>query len=485
MKIKTWLLLSYLIVMILPLGAAYGLFAWINSYHQDQNVEEYFQKWTELQTIITIVDDPALYKLGLEHEQLNELTGAHTAIELHSKDGYLLYTSNPLLATVQSFESKENLYKSLYEFEQSYRSYTYRAPVFFSKELVGFYEVKLARAEWVNGVSNRTWFVVAFFVAIVIGIFIGVALLVNRKLNQRLAHLMQQMKVFAEHGEVRQIEQQNDEIGELAASFDKMRQQIEAARDKIAQEQREKEYMIASISHDLKTPLTSIRAYAESLGNDHDLTAAQQREYREVIVQKANYMKQMLDDLLMYTLLQSPSYEIELVEVEGSEFFDMLVSDYEPLCTEKEITLQTFCEVDGVYAVNPKQLLRVADNLMSNAMKHSKINGEIVLAAVSAQYLPKDIMSFAKSLFSEQDGMYFIVQNSGVGIAPEELAFVFEPLYQTDTARTKKEDTGTGLGLSITKRIIEKHGGTVQIASEINCGTCVVCWLPTTKRIGD
>jgi hypothetical protein len=78
MKIKTWLLLSYLIVMILPLGAAYGLFAWINSYHQDQNVEEYFQKWTELQAIITFVDDPALYKLGLEYKQLNELTGAHT-----------------------------------------------------------------------------------------------------------------------------------------------------------------------------------------------------------------------------------------------------------------------------------------------------------------------------------------------------------------------------------------------------------------------
>lgn len=94
-------------------------------------------------------------------------------------------------------------------------------------------------------------------------------------------------------------------------------------------------------------------------------------------------------------------------------------------------------------------------------------------------------MPLATSLFSKQDGMYFIVQNSGVGIAPEALEFVFEPLYQTDIARTKKEDTGTGLGLSITKRMIEKHGGTVQIASEKNSGTCVVCWLPTTKRIGE
>lgn len=485
MKIKTWLLLSYIIVMLLPLGAAYGLFAWINAYHQDRNVEEYFLKWTELQAILPIVEDPALYQFGIEYEQLDALTDAHTAIELYSKDGYLLYTSNPLRKTVQSLEAKENLYKNLYVFDQSYRSFTYRAPVFSAKELVGFYEVKLARAEWVDGVTNRTWFVVVLFVVFISGIFLVVVMLVNHKLNRRLAHLMRQMKIFAEHGTVEQIEQQNDEIGELAASFDEMRQQIEAARDNLAQEQREKAYMIASISHDLKTPLTSIRAYAESLGNEQNLPVSRQKEYQEVIIQKAHYMQQMLDDLLMYTLLQSPSYEIELVEVEGSEFFEMLVSDYEPLCLERKITLHTFCEVEGVYAVNPKQLLRVADNLMSNAMKHTKKNGEIILAAVSPQYVPEEIMPFATSLFSKQDGIYFIVQNSGIGIAPEALAFVFEPLYQTDTARTKKEDTGTGLGLSITKRMIEKHGGTVQIASEKNSGTCVVCWLPTTKRIGE
>ncbi|RKJ23643.1 sensor histidine kinase, partial [Butyricicoccus sp. 1XD8-22] len=140
-------------------------------------------------------------------------------------------------------------------------------------------------------------------------------------------------------------------------------------------EQREKEYMIATISHDLKTPLTSISAYAESLFSERELTIKERDEYRQIIMEKAQYMKQMIDDLLMYTLLQSPSYEMEFVEVEGNEFFDMLVSDYEPLCRKKKIRLNVSSNVIGNYQVNPKQLMRVCDNLMSNAISHTPIEG--------------------------------------------------------------------------------------------------------------
>src|SRR5690625_6380198 len=88
-----------------------------------------------------------------------------------------------------------------------------------------------------------------------------------------------------------------------------MRKQINAAQEVIDQEQRKKEYMIASISHDLKTPLTSIKAYAESLENEQELTETEQKEYRKIIMEKSDFMKQMLDDLLTYTLLQSRSEE--------------------------------------------------------------------------------------------------------------------------------------------------------------------------------
>src|SRR5699024_5408930 len=115
--------------------------------------------------------------------------------------------------------------------------------------------------------------------------------------------------------------------------------QINTAQAVIENEHKEREYMIATISHDLKTPLTSIKAYAESLDTEKDLTPTEKEEYLKVVTDKSDFMKHMLDDLLTYTLLQSPTYEMELVSVDGSEFFDMLVSDYEALCKDKAIQL--------------------------------------------------------------------------------------------------------------------------------------------------
>ncbi len=132
---------------------------------------------------------------------------------------------------------------------------------------------------------------------------------------------MQQMRAFAKGEAVEHnLAIRKDEIGELANTFLAMQNEIEIARAHLKEEQQQKELMIASISHDLKTPLTSIQAYAEALQNKA-LTAQQQDEYQQVIFTKAETMKHMLEDLLMYTLLQSTSYNLELVEVDGTEFF--------------------------------------------------------------------------------------------------------------------------------------------------------------------
>src|SRR5699024_1323117 len=155
-----------------------------------------------------------------------------------------------------------------------------------------------------------------------------------------------------------------DEIGELKRHFYTMRRQIVAAQQKIAAEQQAKEYIIATISHDLKTPLTSIKAYAESLDTDGELSEEQQRTYRKVIVEKADFIKQMIDDLTMHSILQSQDFTLELVTVEGEEFFEMLVSDYAPLSTHKQIKLIANNEVTGLYEVHPHQLVRVVDNLV-------------------------------------------------------------------------------------------------------------------------
>ncbi|MBY0098869.1 sensor histidine kinase [Mesobacillus maritimus] len=489
MKLKTWLLVSYFIVMLLPLAAAYLLFAWIQSYNDEQKVEEYFLASMQIQNITSTLDDPTLFKPGIELPQVEQLDGEDISVALYNKDGIVLFSSDKTVIPSQFALGKEELYKNLYSLEQGYRVYRYKQPVLSENGIVGFFEIQIARDEWMAGVANRSWIMIGMFIGIFFLIFLTVAILVNRKLNSRLTSLMNQMTAFANQESIAEIPTNKDEIGELTTHFYHMRKQIETARKTIEKEQQEKEYMIATISHDLKTPLTSISAYAESLFSEQDLNGEEREEYRQIIVDKAHFMKQMIDDLLMYTLLQSARYEMELVEVEGDEFFEMLISDYEPLCQKKRINLSVHCDVTGNYQVNPKQLMRVTDNLMSNAIQHTDFEGEIWIGAVSsaATNPPNWVFDFIKKqeLLRHPQSVYLIVQNAGKGIPVEQMVHVFDPLFQADQARSKKDAQGTGLGLSITKQIIEKHGGDVQLFSEAEIGTCVICRLPMLERKGE
>lgn len=481
MKLKTWLLSSYLVVMILPLLMAYLLFAWINDYNENQKVKEFFSTTMEVQKIQAILKEPALYIPKVTHPEIEQLITEQLSIILYNQDGLILYASNPIYSTQQAM-NREILYEDLYTLKQGFRTHQYKEPVFDGSKLVGFYQIELAREEWVSGVSEKAKLTIGIFVVLFILIYISVIFFVNRKVNRRLIGLKDEMTVFASGKSIQEKPTNQDEIGELQQHFYAMQRKMNEAKKIIEEEQQVKEYMIATISHDLKTPLTSIRAYAESLELNPDLTNEEKSEYRQVIVEKSNFMKQMLDDLLTYTLLQSQTYEIELVEVEGSEFFEMLVSDYEPLCEEKGIQLHVSSHVTDYYKVNPNQMMRIVDNLMSNAIKHTNLGGHIWLATESEKEIDW-LYGFVKQsyVFNFEENMYIVVQNEGQGIATEKMERIFDPLYQADDARSKKDASGTGLGLSITKQMIEKHGGDVQFLSEEAVGTCVICRIKKSE----
>jgi len=477
MKIKTWLLIMFFIVMIVPIGGAFGLYMWINAYYHDKSFAEYMEKWIELNHVKSILNDPKLYANNSDFQEVKVLTSDQLAITLYAKSGFVYYSSNPLNA---GFVSREIIWKNLYELQQKYNAFTYKEPVYQKGELVGIYEIQLVRKDWVKGVEKRSWLVIASIITLFLAIYTTVILLLNRKLNRPLQEFMQQMHAFGKGQHVETaIATRKDEIGELANTFLSMQSEIETARLHLKEEQQQKELMIASISHDLKTPLTSIQAYAESLQNPL-LSTQIQEEYRAVILTKAVDMKEMLEDLLMYTLLQSTNYEVSLVQVEGQEYFDMAISEYEPLCQSKGFSLRTLCDVEGAYAVHPSQMQRVIDNLMSNAIHFGTSGTTIGLAAISNRKLDWGF-DFVNAALCEKNGMYLIVQNSGAGVCEQEINQLFEPLYQSDYARTKTGQRGTGLGLSIAKQIIEKHGGTINMVSQQGVGTAVLCWLPPYK----
>jgi len=469
--------------MLLPLIAGYLLFAWITSYDQEQKISEHLQVLSELETVKTVLDDETLYTSKEAHEKITPLLTDDLSITLLNKDGFILYSSRlSAQSTFMSF-TNEQLYESLYELKQGYHSYTYKQPVFSQNEIIGFFHIEKSREQWVEAVSNRTMIVTVSFIIIFSVIFFTVIQLMNRKLNRPLEQLMKEMSSFAAGEAVIERKVTNDEIGQLKSHFYKMSRKINEAQQTIEQEQQTKQYMIASVSHDLKTPLTSIKAYAESLQNE-TLKPKVQEEYYQVIIKQASFMQHMLDDLLTYTRLQSPTYEIERVEVDGTEFFEMLLSGYKALAEQHHVHLQTNIAVSGNYLINPEQMMRVIDNLMSNALKYTPKNKNIYLAAISNGEVPAFLLKEAreKTSFNFAKYVYLIVQNEGKGIHQDDLREIFLPLYQTDQSRSKSKAEGTGLGLSIAKQIVEKHDGSIDIYSEVDVGTCVICQIPKLKK---
>lgn len=466
--------------MFLPLICAYFLFAWIQSYSDEQHFSEYIESTNVLQEIKQELTNPAYYEGYADYEPIEEMVDSHRAITLYNQHGFTLHTSDPSASRITMGLNKESLYEGLYEFKQGYRTFTYKEPVFEDNEIVGFFNISIAREEWTEGVVHRAYLVSGIFIIAFILIYITIIYLVNRKLNDRLTDLMDEMSAFARGEVLKETEPNKDEIGALKDRFYTMRKQIVEANNAIEHEQKEKEYMIATLSHDLKTPLTSIRAYAEALEKERELSTIEQQSYNRVITEKAVFMKEMLDDLLTYTLLQSPSYELDFAVVDGEEFFEMLLSDYEPMCEQKNIELQVDVLVAGQYEVHPNQMVRVVDNLVSNAIHHTPSKRRIWMCAISSEKnMPSRLLKIVPVEECDfENNMYIFIQNEGNEISHKEMKYVFDPLFQVDKARTKKENRGTGLGLSITKQIIEKHGGDVRIYSDKDYGVCIVCRLP-------
>lgn len=478
MKIRTWLLFTYFIVMILPLVAIYFLFSLVTAYYENEQVTEYFSAYEKIQKITPHLEAQELYEGKIDRDKILQLLDDQTSVSLFNSEGLLVFYSDEKLTYT---EPKIQLFQNLYELKQELRAFTYKQPVFAGAEVVGIFEIKIKRDQLIEAIVTQGWIVTSLFIFIFIFIYIAVVYLVHSRVNKRLNELMSEMSAFASGDTIVETAIGKDEIGELKSHFYAMRKQIIGTQQKLATEQEEKEYMMATISHDLKTPLTSIKAYAESLDANEALTQEQQKTYRKVIIEKSDFIKQMLDDLMVHSLLQSRDYELELVTVEGEEFFEMLISDYEPLSEQKNLRLLTQNEVTGLYEVNPQQLIRVVDNLIMNAIQYTDEGKSICICAFSDETgKPARLFSFVDESYTFQfeHFAYITVQNEGIGIQEEDLQHIFEPLFQADESRSKKDTSGTGLGLSITKQIIEKHGGTISVFSEENEGTCFICSIP-------
>ncbi|SDL86972.1 HAMP domain-containing sensor histidine kinase [Sediminibacillus halophilus] len=481
MRIKTWLALSYLIVLLLPFAAVYGLYISISHFDRRQDLREFVAARQQMEELETILQEEKLYHIQ-PRENYQEIEKAATGsirITLYRPDGITLYSSwDDSYAGRLLQVDTSRLYSGLNHLSKHARTYSLKQTVFHDRELTGIYEITLPRDVWIDGVNNRTIMVGGILGLFVVLVYGTVIWLLHRKLTRPLGQLRENMMAFANGEPLNdQWNHSRDEIGELIAHFYQMKKQIERTRQELVQQQQEKQFIVAALSHDLKTPLTVIQAYSESLWGGRLLSEEERLEYAEILFNKIAYMKQLLQDLSLYTSLQSEEKEAEQVLVDGEEFFDMLLNGYEEPCTQNKIKLHTEVCAANTYCLNPGQMMRVVDNVMSNSIRHTPPGKNLWLAVVSSDCpLPEWVFHpFHRELESFwKGGTLLLIQNHGKAIPKELQERIFLPFVQGEDARA---NGSSGLGLSIAKKIIEQHGGKIGLWSEDGYGTLIACWL--------
>ena len=248
----------------------------------------------------------------------------------------------------------------------------------------------------------------------------------------------------------------NDEIGELCQNFEEMRQRLkDSAEEKLASE-KENRVLISNIAHDLKTPITAVKGYSEGLMDGVADTPEKRDKYIKTIYNKANEMDLLLNELTLYSKIDTNRIPYNFSKINVMEYFDDCVEEIGLDLEAKNIGLSYFNYAgDDVQIIaDPEQLKRVIHNIINNSIKYlDKPKGFINIRV-------KDVGDFIQ----------VEIEDNGKGIAKKDLPYIFDRFFRADTSRNSATG-GSGIGLSIVRKIIEDHGGKIWATSKEETGT--------------
>lgn len=260
---------------------------------------------------------------------------------------------------------------------------------------------------------------------------------------------------------------ENDEIGQLQKDFEVMRIHLKDMSDQqIAYEQASRT-MLSNVTHDLKTPLTAIKGYAEGLIDGVADTPEKTEKYLKTIYAKACAMEQLVDELSFFSKIDNDRMLYNFQAVPVKEYLLDCIDEVSLDLEVKGIALHFSCGCgDDVKAIiDPEQIRRVINNIIGNSVKYmDKEKGEITIRVLC-----------------DADMVWITVEDNGSGIKKKDLPHIFDRFYRGDTARGTKKG-GSGLGLSIVKSIVKDHGGAIEADSVEGKGTAIRFSVPRQRN---
>jgi two-component system, OmpR family, sensor histidine kinase BaeS len=333
-------------------------------------------------------------------------------------------------------------------------------------------------------VQQVTWAaVMSAAIAALIALILGV--LLARTLTRPVRELTAATTAMARGALDQSVEvRSRDEIGELASAFNQMSADLGRASQLRKQ-------MTADLAHDLRTPLSILRGYTEGL-QDGRLRGAP--AIYTIMHGEVEHLQRLVEDLRVLSLADAGELPLGRRAVDPAALLERTGLAYIVSAEAQGVALKVETEPDlPSIAVDTDRMTQVLNNLVSNALRYTPSGGTITLAASSEikdqglatkdQSLRLDARNSPSSLAVGPSSFVVLrVSDTGQGIAPEDLPFVFDRFYRADKARQRTDNNASGLGLAIAKAIVEAHGATLAVDSVLGAGTTFTITLPVAPQ---
>ena len=481
MKFKTRLVITFLTIILLPLVLASTAFLCIGAYLSREQ-EEYGIRTQDYNILI----DPTQASKSISDEiffevkeildnhpadledmgvlaRINERIDGKSSYILVRKQNSLYYAGNELAARqifdkLPDFE-EENIEKELGQsvYYDDMKKMVRKMDFHFTDGSEGSFFV-ITRA---NSILSKMLFV-DMAISIMI-ILIITSLFLTQWISKSVFDPINQLNIAMQNIAEGNLEymlpdKEDGEIGELYRNYEDMRLRLKESTDeKIFAEKQNKE-LVSNISHDLKTPITAIKGYVEGIMDGVADTPEKIDKYIRTIYNKANDMDRLINELTVYSGIDSNRIPYHFHRINVSEYFGDCIEEVGLDLESRNIELDysSLVPPDTMIIADPEQLKRVINNIIGNSVKYMDKKKGII-----------DIR-----ILDEIDSIRVEIEDNGKGIAAKDLPKIFERFYRTDASRNSAQG-GSGIGLSIVKKIIEDHGGYIWATSKEGEGTCM------------
>ena len=482
MKLRTRIALTFILIIAIPLILTIMSFTVIRAFLNSGDLS--FSDGQSMQDVIQNVD--GIYSELLAQKKQNEALlgdadflqgiqkemGKGTTFLFVRRGETILYSGNEALS--------ERLLPMLPKYGQM--SLTIDTGIWFDAEEVYIRQIDFAdragnpcslfvAAKGNNIISRRL--VIDMLVAIIVILVVtSIALTawINRGIYEPVKMLNEAMKSIR-NGDYDYVldSDEEGEIGDLFRNYEDMRMQLkESAREKSEQEQKNRE-LVSNISHDLKTPITSIKGYVEGIMDGVADTPEKMDRYIRTIYNKASDMDNLINELTTYSSVENDRIPYKFLRINVADYFGDCKEEVGMDLEARGIDFHysNFAPPDTVIIADPEQMKKVINNIISNSVK----------------YMDKPRGVIEMRILDEVDSVRMEIEDNGKGIAQKDLDKIFERFYRTDASRNSAQG-GSGIGLSIVKKIIEDHGGYIWATGREGEGTCMHFVLRKYQEMG-